>query len=249
MGPGQDIGSRYLALERERDEWHRLWQEAHDTSMEALALVKLRDEELADLRRKYDGVRFELEYMSSIASGRTEEVVTLSNELARWRPRLGEELAAFVLEGEPQPWQRPTPGTRRNGFVQTFHGQFAEWRRTAISLMSTWWGRSKSHDPIREPIVVLVEAVYGRPGFAPTYQIDGHQLHYPFAWESWRLPAVVVGDVDNLAKAVLDAAQHGTQLFGPMLAEDRLVVDLRVRKLYAAEGEQPRTEVRIWRAA
>lgn len=47
-----------------------------------------------------------------------------------------------------------------------------------------------------------------------------------------------VGDVDNLAKAVLDA------LNGLLYVDDKQVVELRSRKRY---GLEPRTEVRLYR--
>lgn len=46
-------------------------------------------------------------------------------------------------------------------------------------------------------------------------------------------------DADNVAKAVLDGLQ------GVVYADDSIVVELTVRKWYAAQGDSPRTEVTI----
>lgn len=56
--------------------------------------------------------------------------------------------------------------------------------------------------------------------------------------EAWatgeRTPAGSAGDVDNYAKAALDAAQDVG-----WITRDHLVAELRVRKVYAAAGQAP----------
>lgn len=49
-------------------------------------------------------------------------------------------------------------------------------------------------------------------------------------------------DVDNLAKAVMDAAT------GILFADDGQVVTARVSKVIASQGSAPLTRVRVWRA-
>ena len=48
-------------------------------------------------------------------------------------------------------------------------------------------------------------------------------------------------DCDNLGKLIADAVEHGI-----LWDEDRQVVDMRVRKWTAKQGEPPRTEITVW---
>jgi hypothetical protein len=172
--------------------------------------------------------------------------------MPEWPSRRGEPVAAFVLKGDPQPWTRPSPFQRpgRAYVEQRFVGPFAKWRKAAIHAVTGWWWGQGHVRPIQGvPLVVEIVAVYARPAAPPVYTIGGLELAFPWRWVPGRVPSLAVGDVDNLAKAVLDVAQQHTGLAGALLSDDRLVQDLRVCKVYAREGEEPRTEVRIWRAA
>lgn len=75
---------------------------------------------------------------------------------------------------------------------------------------------------------VQVTAVVPRPKDRPDRTpLDVWKLH-------GRIPAGNAADVDNYAKAALDAAQDAG-----WLTDDHLVVELVVRKVYAAVGEGP----------
>lgn len=171
------------------------------------------------------------------------------------RSRRGEPVAAFVLAGDPHPWTRPRVLILPNGRqTEGFQGPYGKWRKRAIADLSAWWMARGNLKPIAVPLLVRIVAVYARPRKAPTVTIAGDEVLYPWPWSSDRRPSLAVGDVDNVAKAVLDVAQHphkvkGLEVRGPMLADDRWVVELEAVKVYAAVGEEPRTEVRMWRAA
>lgn len=165
------------------------------------------------------------------------------------RSRRGEPVAAFVIAGEPQPWKRPKPMKIGGRIAERFQGAYRKWRLAAIDAVSAWWFGQGNIAPVRSPLMVRVVAVFPRPSSPPAVTIAGEVVRYPWPWTAGRNPALVVGDVDNIAKAVLDIVQREGRGIGPLLVDDRFVVSLEVAKFYAAIGEEPRTEVRIWRAA
>lgn len=167
----------------------------------------------------------------------------------------GTQLAGFRILGPPQPWARATPHVNpRTGQLlgQVFTGPYGDWRTQAIRAIAAQWAGRES---IRVPIAVQVVAVQERPDGPPTRVIDGCKTPYPWSWEAGRIPSLDLGDVDNFAKGVLDVLQQVPKPLGmevsltPVLADDRLVVDLRATRVYAAVGEQACTEVRLWSAA
>lgn len=167
------------------------------------------------------------------------------------RSRRGEPVAAFVIEGAPQVWKRAKPFIQGGFIKQWFDAGYAAWRDVARRDITTWWRSRGNLAPLRVALIVRVVAVVERPDKPPTYGIDKQPVPYPWAWTSGRLPSLSRGDVDNYGKAVLDVMQlaDAETGFGPMLADDRFVVRLEVEKVYAAVGEEPRTEVRMWRAS
>lgn len=168
----------------------------------------------------------------------------------------GTQLAGLRIAGDPVPWARPKPMTIGRGenarITERFQGPFAAWRVKAIREVARFWAR---RDTLRVPIVAQVVAVFERPDRPPRSTIDGELVPYPWAWTDGRLPSLGMGDVDNIAKAVLDVLQRAPTPLGlevawtPVLADDRLVVDLRATRVYAAVGERACTEVRLWSAA
>lgn len=168
-------------------------------------------------------------------------------ELFAERPH-GELLAGFRIPGEPQPWTRPTPlGPGRAVFLD----DFAVWRQSAVAALARWW-LPKRQPAIRVPVVAHIVAVFKRPRKAPAgYTIDGTHEAYPWAWAPGRMPFIGTCDWDNIGKAVCDVIQMvppGTVALHPILANDKVIVAGMVEKWYAREGEQPHTDVRIWRA-
>jgi Holliday junction resolvase RusA-like endonuclease len=79
--------------------------------------------------------------------------------------------------------------------------------------------------PLDVPITLLVQFVFPRP--ASVRKKDGTE----------RLPHLTRPDVDNLAKALLDA------LNGQLWVDDSRVYQASLNKFKAAQGEQPHTEV------
>ena len=170
-------------------------------------------------------------------------------------PTRGTPLAALRIAGDPQPWARPKPMIIGRGpdarITERFQGPFAAWRVRAIREIAGWWA---GREPIRVPVVAKVVAVCERPERPPKPTVDKHLTAYPWPWTDRRLPSLGLGDVDNYAKAVLDVLQHAPKPIGmdvqltPVLADDRLVVELRALRVYAAVGEGPGLEVRLWAA-
>lgn len=163
------------------------------------------------------------------------------------RSRRGEPLVSVRLAGDPQPWVRPKPFRRGGKVIARFTGPFAKWRLLVANELEAWWLARGNLSPIRVPVVVRIVSVFARPAKPPTVTVRGEELRYPWPWTPDRRPAVTQEDADNLAKAVLDCLQRQSE-GRPVLADDRLVVDLHSVKVYAAVDEQPCTEVRIWRA-
>lgn len=99
------------------------------------------------------------------------------------------------------------------------------WRAGAVLVLRA---ARQGRAPIDQLCKVQVTAVVPRPQQRPTRTPpDVWKLH-------GRIPAGNAADVDNYAKAALDAAQDAG-----WLADDHLVVELVVRKVYAAVGEEP----------
>ena len=167
-------------------------------------------------------------------------------------PARGKPIAALRIRGEPRPWSRATPFLKNGVMVQRFSGPYAAWRTSAIRHVATWWNR---REPIRVPVVCSVTSVFERPHEpVRSVQIDKHRTPYPWAWSEGRNIGLQQGDVDNLAKGILDVLQRVPTPLGmetawtPVLADDRLVVDLRSTRWWAAAGEEPCVEVRLWHA-
>lgn len=166
-------------------------------------------------------------------------------------PSRGKPVAALRLKGDPMPWTRPKPFPLNGRIVERFTGAYQKWRTRSIREIAVWWGRK---EPLRMPLVCSVVSVFERPDRPPTSTIDGHRTPYPWPWTSGRLVSLGLGDADNLAKGILDVLQRVPTPLGmetawtPVLADDRLVVDLRSTRWWTAEGEEPCVEVRLWHA-
>jgi Holliday junction resolvase RusA-like endonuclease len=127
----------------------------------------------------------------------------------------------FSVPGEPVPQPRPRVSTR-GGFARAYvpatHPVHAY--RQALAAAARAAGLSETGEPLN----VVIDAVFKRP--------KSHMRKSGVKADAPRLPRP---DVDNLAKAVLDALQD-------VIGDDTNVARLVVEKSY---GQEARTTVRI----
>lgn len=127
----------------------------------------------------------------------------------------------FTVPGDPVPQPRPRVSTR-GGFARAYvpakHPVHAY--RQAVALAAQAAGLANTGAPLN----VVIDAVFGRP-----------QSHLNKAGVKSSAPRLPRPDVDNLAKAVLDALQA-------VIGDDTTVARLVVEKSYGVDG---RTTVRI----
>jgi len=127
----------------------------------------------------------------------------------------------FTIAGEPVPQPRPRVSTR-GGFARAYvpkeHPVHAY--RKAIAEAADEAGLVAQDEPLN----VVIDAIFERP--------KSHMTKTGVKATAPRLPRP---DVDNLAKAVLDALQD-------VIGDDTLVARLVVEKSY---GQEARTTVRI----
>ena len=127
----------------------------------------------------------------------------------------------FSVPGDPVPQPRPRVSTR-GGFARAYvpkqHPVHAYRKALAAAAVAT--GLSETGEPLN----VVIDAVFKRP--------KSHMRKSGVKADAPRLPRP---DVDNIAKAVLDALQD-------VMGDDTLVARLVVEKSY---GQEARTTVRI----
>ncbi len=127
----------------------------------------------------------------------------------------------FTIAGEPVPQPRPRVSTR-GGFARAYvpkeHPVHAYRQSLAAAARAAGLGETG------EPLNVVIDAVFARP--------KSHLTKTGVKPTAPRLPRP---DVDNLAKAVLDALQD-------VIGDDTNVARLVVEKSY---GQEARTTVRI----
>jgi Holliday junction resolvase RusA-like endonuclease len=127
----------------------------------------------------------------------------------------------FSVPGEPVPQPRPRVSTR-GGFARAYvpakHPVHAY--RQSLAAAARDAGLSETGEPLN----VAIDAVFERP--------KSHMRKSGVKADAPRLPRP---DVDNIAKAVLDALQD-------VMGDDTLVARLVVEKSWGTEG---RTTVRI----
>lgn len=127
----------------------------------------------------------------------------------------------FSVTGDPVPQPRPrvsTQGGYGRAYVPKSHPVHA-YRKT-LQLAAIDAGLRKTD----EPVSVVIDAVFGRP-----------KSHLTKKGVRSSAPSMPRPDVDNVAKAVLDA-------IGPILGDDTVVSRLVIEKSYSTEG---RTTVRV----
>jgi len=127
----------------------------------------------------------------------------------------------FSVSGEPVPQPRPrvsTAGGFARAYVPGKHPVHAY--REAISAAARGAGLTTTGEPLN----VVIDAVFQRP--------KSHMRKSGVKADAPKLPRP---DVDNIAKAVLDALQD-------VMGDDSLVGRLVVEKSY---GQEARTTVRV----
>ena len=127
----------------------------------------------------------------------------------------------FTVAGEPVPQPRPRVSTR-GGFARAYVPKDHAVHAYRQSLASA--ARAAGLAETGEPLNVVIDAVFARP--------KSHLRKSGVKADAPRLPRP---DVDNLAKAVLDALQD-------VMGDDTHVARLVVEKSY---GTEARTTVRI----
>jgi Holliday junction resolvase RusA-like endonuclease len=127
----------------------------------------------------------------------------------------------FTVPGNPVPQPRPRVSTR-GGFARAYvpESHPVHEYRTRLAVAARLAGLT----PTGEPLDVVIDAVFERP--------KSHLLKKGVKATAPKLPRP---DVDNVAKAVLDALQD-------VMGDDSLVGRLVVEKSWGAEA---RTTVRV----
>ena len=127
----------------------------------------------------------------------------------------------FSVPGDPVPQPRPKVSTQ-GGFARAYVPKTHKVHpyRHALQLAAIDAGLEKRTGPVD----VVIDAVFARP-----------KSHLRKGGVRPNAPELPRPDVDNVAKAVLDA-------IGPIIGDDSQVRRLCVEKSYASEG---RTTVRI----
>jgi Holliday junction resolvase RusA-like endonuclease len=127
----------------------------------------------------------------------------------------------FSVLGEPVPQPRPRVSTR-GGFARAYVPKEHPVHAYRQSLAAA--ARAAGLKETGEPLNVVIDAVFERP-----------RSHMTKAGVKPTAPRLPRPDVDNIAKAILDALQD-------VIGDDTLVARLVVEKSY---GQEARTTVRI----
>lgn len=131
------------------------------------------------------------------------------------------------IPGQPIPQQRARVGSGHH----VMGTESRRWREGAALVLRTVRQGAPALDTLcRVEITVVVQRPKHRPERTPA--------------DVWalgdRCPAANAGDIDNYAKAALDAAVDAG-----WLVDDYVVVELVARKVYAAHGKGPGMLIRL----
>jgi len=127
---------------------------------------------------------------------------------------------AFVIPGNPTPWQRPGQGASG----QRYDKQRDKKREIAWPCKDAMQGTG---GPLSGPVVMRVYFYFPRPKSGP--RKNAKKFPYPDC----------IPDVDNCCKLIADGVN------GIAWDDDAQVVELYARKLYALERNEARTVVMI----
>lgn len=136
----------------------------------------------------------------------------------------------FSVDGPPVP--QPRIRATRSGHIYTPSGAVGPYKQ-AIGLRAAAEARRRGWTVTDGPVRVLIECGFVRP-------VSHHKASGGLRDTAPAFPGLRAGDVDNLAKAVLDAITRG----GGVWKDDAQVVELTVAKRY---GGAARTTVEIRR--
>lgn len=158
-------------------------------------------------------------------------------------------LIALRLEGEPQRSKsHPVVGKGQKRAMMVLDPEWRKWRNEMVAdiagllreMGDDWTG------PLTCPVIVGVTAVFIRPQSARrSFRMKGKDRPYPFRWVEGRVPFVGTPDHDQVVKAAVDVCVQAG-----VLLDDPLVVGYAggTSRWYAAIGELPHVEVRLWAA-
>jgi len=135
-------------------------------------------------------------------------------------------MTAFYVEGFPRPKGSKTAGQTKDGrmFVRDSAPKgLTVWRKLVREQAKAAAPAVPWDGPVRVTLTFHFDRPASHPKARTTWPI-GHQL----------------GDVDKLARAVLD------ELTGRQIADDALITDLRVRKAWASDEPGRRAGVHVW---
>lgn len=118
--------------------------------------------------------------------------------------------------------------------------EYEAWKEDFATLVRN---ARRGGQPLLLPLVVSVVAVFARPKRQPQHHVGDAELPMP-AWpDDGRAWHTTRPDADNIEKAVLDACK-----LAGVIADDSIICETRIRKVYAAPGEAPCIELRIYAA-
>lgn len=146
----------------------------------------------------------------------------------------------------PQQKGRPSCGCRKAGnrvwpYAYT-EADAKRWMKHAASLLASARA-SSGWKTLDGPIRLTVVFVRKRPGsrIRKTKSRGRFELCPLDVWKAGaRIPCHTLPDLDNYAKATLDAISKAG-----LWHDDGQVADLTLRKFYAARGESPSVEIRL----
>lgn len=156
----------------------------------------------------------------------------------------GELLGQFIIPGKPVAAPRPRGQAKRGPDGRWFAhihmpDSYIRWMAGVGYII-----RAAIPTLIVEPVQVRLTFMFRRPAKPPQgYTVAREFKPFPWPVSDERMRYLGHGDVDNLSKTVLDAAQHCRSL-----ADDRLVVELAASKWYCSKDEEPHTVAEFYRA-
>lgn len=138
-----------------------------------------------------------------------------------------------TIEGPPVAKGRPRV-SNRGGYPRIYTPQkTAKWEDAAAVILRAAWGSSKGDAPLTGPVSVALLVRLPRPKRLTCSHVRTCSCS-DVVKSGAALVAPTKPDIDNLAKASLDALVRGQ-----VIEDDRQVVGLAVSKHYAAADSEP----------
>ena len=143
----------------------------------------------------------------------------------------GLECWTCTLHGDPVSKGRPRFARRGAKVISYTPARTSMFEAEAAALMAVEWG---NRAPISTACELTVVSVFQRPGRLRC------KHKRPCECDPGQAPKLTRPDLDNCAKAVSAAIQRAG-----VVHDDACVAALHAIKVWAAEGESPRTEIRL----